>query len=148
MIWSWWPNVGFEPRYGGDIAAGAFRIANFLAYTAKLSITKSALETVHQGIRILEDSPNATLMYNDAAELLKNCTTDFEEGWYSIAVAKLNKAHRIIERLTIETKPFETIQRLKSLNQIETGAIVTLAIILASIMAHWLRRLVHTHGKV
>jgi hypothetical protein len=150
MIWSWWPNVGFEPRYGGDVAAGAFAIANFLAYGENMSAIKSELETIQQRIRTLgpEDSPKVMLTYANELELLKNCTIDFEDGWYSIAVAKLNQAEKIIEQLTAELKTLSSIQSLKSLNQIETASIVALFMIFVTVTSYLLRKLTPTHhGK-
>ncbi len=138
MIWSWWPNLGFEPRYGADIAFGAFSIANFLSYRENVSRVRSELEQMHHAIHMLgaDDSLNFKL-YNNAQELFKNCRNDFRDGWYSIAAAKLGRVERIINLFLEQTKPLMTIHELITLNQITT---VTIAAIVIISTAYILRR--------
>jgi hypothetical protein len=131
MIWSWWPNLGFEPRYGADIAFGAFSIANFLSYRENVSRVRSELELMRHEIHTLgaDDSLNFKLSYNNAQELFKNCRIDFEDGWYSIAAAKLGKVEKIINLSLEQAKPLMAIHELTTLNQIAAVTIATLAII-------------------
>jgi len=136
MIWSWWPNPGFEPRYGADIAFGAFAIANFLSYRENVSRVRSELKLIQHEIHTLspDTSLNLELRYNIAQELFKNCESDFEDGWYSIATAKLDKVQKIINLLLEQAKPLMTIHELMILNQIAAVTIATLVTVLAAYM--------------
>ena len=131
MIWSWWPNIGFEPRYGADIAFGAFSIANFLSYRENVSRVRSELALMQHEIHTLgaDDSLNFKLSYKNAQEIFKNCRIDFEDGWYSIAAAKLGKVEKIINLSLEQAKPLMTMHELTTLNQIAALTIATLAII-------------------
>lgn len=94
MVWSWWPSVGFEPRYGGDIAFGAFAIGNYLAFANKLQSLQTILREIE---KLTSNQPlglprDLTASYNQAQQLVKEAQRNFSEGWYSTAVAKINEA--------------------------------------------------------
>ena len=133
MIWSWYPNLGFEPRYGADIAFGAFAIANYLSYHENTFRVRSELDLVRHGIQTLwaDDSFNLRTRYNIARELFKNSGMDFRDGWYSIADAELGKAEKILSLLLEELKPLVIAQELK---------IVVLVVTLAVIAVYLLKR--------
>jgi hypothetical protein len=142
MIWSWWPNAGFEPRYGGDVAFGAFAIANFLAYTENISAARSKLALLQQQIQaIAPEAPSSlTLQYIGAKQLLENCTTDFEDAWYSIATAKLRNVERITNSLLTELISLGAIADLKRTNQIATITILSLIVALTGVIAYLSRK--------
>jgi len=145
MIWSWWPNVGFEPRYGGDIASGAFPIAAFLAYRENAPETESAFLNVQRIIRTqrLEDSPNITRTLTDANELLKTSKSEFDDGYYTIAVVKLRSVGEMIKKLNPVVKILQEMRALRNLIEILIASIVGIATIF-TICTIYLRRLTHT----
>ena len=91
MLWSWWPSLGFEPRYGGDIAFGAFAIGNYLRYNETLQSSQSMLNEIGESTRdqTLGVPTNITDSYNRAQQLVREAEDNFAEGWYSTAMSKL-----------------------------------------------------------
>ena len=99
MIWSWWPNLGFEPRYGGDIAFGAFTMGSYLTYpnrvtTALLEIRKIEEMTNNQTSNL---PANVTTSIASARDLVNDAVRDFSTGWYPIAVAELENATKLAD---------------------------------------------------
>jgi hypothetical protein len=94
MVWSWWPSIGFEPRYGGDIAFGAFATDGYLTFNATL---RNAVQILAQTDAMTGNNPstlpgNATAMYNQAQTLVASATQNFNLGWYSLAQAQAEEA--------------------------------------------------------
>jgi hypothetical protein len=94
MIWSWWPGVGFEPRYGGDIAIGAFAISDFLAFNDSITETQSMVNNLEQltGNGTKQEPVNITTAYDQAVRLLSSAQENYEEGWYAVARSQLQDA--------------------------------------------------------
>jgi hypothetical protein len=94
MIWSWWPSIGFEPRYGGDMAFGAFAIGSYLAFIDKLQNVQPILSEIERSIsdKTLGLPENITASYNQVKELVSEAMRNFSQGWYSVAVAEINEA--------------------------------------------------------
>jgi hypothetical protein len=94
MIWSWWPSLGFEPRYGGDIAFGAFAADGYLTYNATLN---RATQTLAEIVELTENNTNSlpgntTSAYDRAKALVAAAAQDFNLGWYSLARAQADHA--------------------------------------------------------
>jgi len=94
MIWSWWPGLGFEPRYGGDIAIGAFAISNFLTFNDSITEAKTMVNNLDQltGNGTIQEPGNITSAYGQALRLLDSAQENFEEGCYSVANSQLQDA--------------------------------------------------------
>jgi hypothetical protein len=148
MIWSWWPNVGFEPRYGGDIASGAFSIANFLAYRENAPATELTFENTQRIIRTqhLEDSSNVTRTLTDASELLRSSKSEFDDGYYTIAVAKLRSVDKMIKKLNPVLKILQDMRAMRNLIEIMAASIVAIAAIFTTYIVH-LKKLIHTRAS-
>ncbi len=139
MVWSWWPNVGFEPRYGGDIAFGAFAIANFLTFKNKLDQTQTFLREVEQltGNETIWLPRSIAESYNQAQALIKGALGNFNEGWYSIAVAQVSDA------LNFANDAFRNLRILVpyvQIGKISVGVIVTLLVLLLVVNIYWHHR--------
>jgi hypothetical protein len=94
MVWSWWPDLGFEPRYGGDIAFGAFTIGNYLAFDEKFQSLQASLMEIE---RLTSDQTlglpkNITTSYQQAKQLASDAERNFNESWYSAAIAEVGDA--------------------------------------------------------
>lgn len=135
MMWSWWPDVGFEPRYGGDVASGAFAIANFLTYRDRLDRTQSILmETKQLRAKVSRpDTENLTASFKRTQELLREAGRHFDDGWYSVAVAKVEDAAKLLDDVMKELKArLPTAELRNKLEQNETilkGVIATLVLL-------------------
>lgn len=117
MIWSWWPDIGFEPRYGGDVAAGFFAMAWYLKGPEDLEMADGALEDLEEAVansylvkehaKILE----STRMENE------NAHREFQNGWYSIASLMSKSSAEKIE------SAIETINRESERARIEDAMV-------------------------
>ena len=99
MVWSWWPNLGFEPRYGGDIAYGAFAIGNYLTFDEKLQSLQANLMEIE---RLTSDQTlglpkNITTSYQQAKQLASDAERNFNESWYSAAMAEVSEASALAQ---------------------------------------------------
>ena len=94
MIWSWWPDLGFEPRYGGDIAFGAFTIGNYLTFDEKFQSLQASLMQIEQltSDQTLGLPKNATTSYQQAEQLASDADRNFNDSWYSAAMAEVDNA--------------------------------------------------------
>ena len=105
MVWSWWPDLGFEPRYGGDIAYGAFTIGNYLTFDEKLQSLQANLMEIE---RLTSDQTlglpkNITMSYQRAMYLASEAQRNFNESWYSAAIGEVGEASALAQ---------ETLQEL------------------------------------
>jgi hypothetical protein len=99
MVWSWWPDLGFEPRYGGDLAFGEFSVANYLFFNNELDSVHSTLSQIEQLIsdQSLSLPANVSTSYHKAQKQLVVAEQDFNETWYSAAIARLRSASNLAE---------------------------------------------------
>jgi len=108
MIWSWWPDIGFEPRYGGDVAAGFFTMAWYLKGLEDLKIADVALADLEQAVMNSYLADEHMKFLNSIQIENENTHREFQEGWYSVAssMAK-NSVERIestMERISLESE--------------------------------------------
>lgn len=140
MVWSWWPNIGFEPRYGGDIAFGAFAIDSYLTFNATSYEAAQILEQIDQitGNDTTSLPQNITASYNEAAKLVAAAQENFNLGWYTVARGQINDA------LTFANAALSELQPLIPLRQNNSTLLTLLAaaavIILISNL-YWYKRL-------
>jgi hypothetical protein len=138
MIWSWWPGLGFEPRYGGDVAIGAFAISNFLAFKENLTEAEVTLKEIEQltGNSTTEQPANITLAYNQAIKLVSAAKENFEEGWYAVANSQLEDA---LSYASIALKDLNIIIPLQGTNYtlLNIAAILLVALFISN--AYWYR---------
>ncbi len=111
MIWGSWPDVGFEPRYGGDVAAGFYALATYqeakdLVGRAEASILQLKGLGVDSGSNPFPSVMRASI---EATRLLDQAKEEFSYGWYSpsskLAKEAINKADEALaemKRLTSE----------------------------------------------
>ena len=85
MIWSWWPDIGFEPRYGGDVAAGFFTMAWYLKGLEDLEIADEALADLEQAVMNSSLADEHMKFLNSIQMKNENTHREFQEGWYSVA---------------------------------------------------------------
>ena len=99
MIWSWWPNLGFEPRYGGDIAFGAFSIGNYLTFKEELDNLKPVLNEISEltSDQTLGLPENFTTSYHQAEQIVATAELDFNTSWYTAAIAELREASTLAQ---------------------------------------------------
>jgi len=143
MIWSWWPDVGFEPRYGGDIAFGAFAIANYLTYQGEFMITRSDISKIQEltNNQTAYLPLNITASYLSARTLLNDAERDYSDGWYCAAVAKLSNATALADYTLNGLAVLTQMNSLRTTNQIETAIVVVLVIIIVASNTYWYHRL-------
>jgi len=152
MIWGWWPDVGFEPRYGGDVAFGAFAIANFLTYKDRLDRTQAILrETEQLKANVGQvDTEKFAAYFKRAQELLREAGGHFDESWYSVAVAKVDDAAMFLDDALKELKAYLPVAELRNkLEKTETvlkGAILIL-VLLVILSVYWHRELSRLSGE-
>jgi len=149
MIWSWWPGLGFEPRYGGDIAIGAFAISNFLAFNESLTETQATLQNIEQltGNRTTEQPENITLAYNQAINLVNAAKENFEEGWYAVANSQLEDA---LSYASMALKDLNILIPLQQTNYtlLNIAAILLVALLVSNVYWYQRTRRIVRHGSV
>jgi len=139
MIWSWWPSVGFEPRYGGDIAFGQFSIANYLRYNESIEESRTLIHDLSQEANSTSTLPqNLTLSIAEDEQLLKEAIQDYNDGWFPIANAKLEQASKLVRNLIDIVSPLTEAARVES--QL-TITIVILTGIIIGTNYYWYNRL-------
>jgi hypothetical protein len=143
MVWSWWPGVGFEPRYGGDIAFGAFAIDSFLTFNNKLDEATEILNEIKQltGNQTTTLPENITTWYNQATELLTAAKANFELGWYTVAKAQIDDASTDAKTAL---NNLESIIPLRQTNQILLGLVAIILMLLVLSNLYWYRTLRRT----
>ena len=142
MIWSWWPNIGFEPRYGGDIAFGQFSIANYMEYNDAVNLTRTLLHDLSQLANNTQSLPHSlTLSIAKDEELLEQATQNYNDGWFPIAAAKLEQATSLAKNLTIILAPFNEASNLTRLQGQLTILSITVSALLVGTNFYWYKRL-------
>jgi hypothetical protein len=141
MIWSWWPSIGFEPRYGGDIALGEFAIASYVKYNEQIAGTRILLQKLVQLTKNGQDLPeNLTLSIAENQKLLEDAVKDFNDGWFSIASAKLDHASSLVHNLEEALGLFTETMKYKLLQQQLLISFVVVSALLAVTNVYWLKR--------
>ena len=107
MAWSWWPNIGFEPRYGGDIAFGAFAIDSYLTFNTSSYEAAQALAQFDQmtGNNTTSLPQNITSSYDQAVKLAAAAQENFDLGWYTVAKGQINDALTYVNAALSELQP-------------------------------------------
>jgi hypothetical protein len=139
MIWSWWPDLGFEPRYGGDIAIGAFAISNFLTFNERLMEARNLLTEIEQLTenRTMEQPENITQAYNQAVQLVSAGEGNFEAGWYSVANSQVEDA---LSQARTAIRDLNIIIPLERFNWIILGLVSILLVALLVSNVYWYQR--------
>jgi hypothetical protein len=140
MIWSWWPNVGFEPRYGGDIAFGAFAIDGYMTFNATFRRATQILREIETltGNDTSSLSENATAMYDEAETLATAAAENFKLGWYPLASSQVQAA---VAHAETALNSVELIMPLRQTNQILLGTVAVAFALLILSNVYWHRRL-------
>jgi hypothetical protein len=143
MVWSWWPSIGFEPRYGGDIAFGAFATDGYLTFNATFRRAMQTLAEIDEltGYNTNLLPGNATATYDQARMLVAAAAQNFKLGWYSLARAQADDAVALgaiaLSYTQIAIPPAQNKNVLLGI----LG--VTVALLIASNL-YWYRRVKHT----
>ncbi len=143
MIWGWWPSVGFEPRYGGDIAFGTFAIANYLSFNNSLMRLEPMLGEINQltsdaSLGIPANIKSSSMRIR---QLVIEAQRNFNASWYTPATSQIDEASGLAQ---------ETIKELGMLVpilQTNRNILLTLATIIAvfaAIDAYVLYKLKHS----
>jgi len=146
MIWSWWPDVGFEPRYGGDVAFGAFAMAYFLDYGNKMGRSQSILDELEQLMRNRaagQDIAEEIMMsLMQTRELLKEASRHFDDGWYSVATEKIENASKLTQESIRKLKTHISLDEIRTLEQMENVVKTTIGILVLFMVlgVYWYRR--------
>ncbi|HYW00236.1 MAG TPA: hypothetical protein VE862_02130, partial [Candidatus Acidoferrum sp.] len=131
MIWSHWPDVGFEPRYGGDIAFGAFSVAGYQEYYNTTAETQSLLNQINQlasgGMTLPE---NVSISYGQAQSFLSDAEHEFQDGWYALAAAKAVNASISANSAWVGLQEFIPVSTANRVSEMERLALVGVVIIL------------------
>ena len=77
MMWSWWPDLGFEPRYGGDVARGYFDMANYLQAS---DLIRASAEERNSIKSILAQAPGFGSQIKEATGLLADADSYYGKG--------------------------------------------------------------------
>ena len=140
MVWSWWPSLGFEPRYGGDIAAGAFAVDSFLTFTAQSYDEKQILEEVNQSIGTDTSGmpENVTSAYNQAVRLTTMAELNFNLGWYTVAKSQITDALTYAKEVLNDLQP---LIPLRQANRVLLTLVVVLSFLFVLSNFYWHRKL-------
>ena len=144
MIWSWWPDLGFEPRYGGDIAFGAYATDGYLSFNATFDNTNQILNEIEN---LAESNAawlpqNVTASRSQALELMTDANESFSSGWYSIANAQAKEA---LSHAEAALNYVELMIPVRQSNEfLLVGVAITLALLIFS-NAYWYKKSKQPH---
>ena len=143
MIWSWWPDLGFEPRYGGDIAFGAFAMGTYLAYPDKLAVARSNIHKIEEltNNQTSYFPANVTSSLSSARNSLNDAMRDFATGWYPIAVAELDNVTSLTRYVLKELSIVIPLDNSKTTVQFLTAVLVVVVIFTVTINVYWYRKI-------
>ena len=148
MVWGWWPNVGFEPRYGGDIAFGAFATDGYLTFNDRFFEATQLLQEINRvtGNKTTGLPENVRASYDQALKLITAASQNFNLGWYTIATAQVGEALGNFETVL---KMTQLIVPLRQRNEILLGIITVALVVLVLVNAYWLSKVKRvTKGSV
>jgi hypothetical protein len=147
MIWSWWPSIGFEPRYGGDIAFGEFAIGSYVEYNKRVAAARMLVQEITQWANSTQGLPeNLTLSIAEDQNLLEDAVKNFNDGWFSIASAKLDHASSLAQNLEEALGSFtETSKRIRLEQQLTISLVVVSALLVVT-NVYWLKRVKSSGG--
>jgi len=140
MVWSWWPTIGFEPRYGGDIAFGAFATDGYLTFNATLRRATQNLAEIDllTGNNTNLLPKNTTTIYDQARALVAAAAQNFNLGWYSLARAQANDAIELAElALSYTQVAIPSAQN----NDALFGILAVTMVVLVASNLYWYRKL-------
>ena len=112
MIWSHWPDPGFEPRYGGDIAFGAFSIADYQEYYNITAENQLSLGQINQLLGGMTLPENIRSSYEQAQIYQNEAEHEFHEGWYALAAAKATNASTLANSVLVGVEEFLPTSRI------------------------------------
>jgi hypothetical protein len=140
MAWSWWPNIGFEPRYGGDIAFGAFAIDSYLTFNTSSYEASQALAQFDQmtGNNTTSLPQNITSSYDQAVKLAAAAQENFDLGWYTVAKGQINDALTYVNAALSELQP---LIPLREQNTTLLALFATAVVIILVSNLYWYKRL-------
>lgn len=133
MIWSWWPDVGFEPRYGSDVAQGFFSIAGY-HNASETSIAYEKLRNTYERSSAGKRLPREIeVLVSEAAAARRNATTEFTKGWYAHSIVYGRKAASLMDealRLLKGYAPFEeTVNQITFIRNLVVGLVLATVIL-------------------
>lgn len=101
MTWSWWPDLGFEPRYGGDVARGYFDMANYLKVQESMANLNSERSTIKDAIsqasRFRSEFRNSLHLLQQADSQYGQAIADMQQGRWELSAEKFNSAKTIAD---------------------------------------------------
>lgn len=149
MIWSWWPSVGFEPRYGGDIAMGAFAIGNYLQFINELQNLQPILVQIEQltSDETLGLPKNLTASQAQVQELVIEAERNFNASWYSAAVSDLREASALAQATLSELGIVVPILQQNRVARISLEVIAIILVATGSLVVYLLYRLRASSGR-
>jgi len=148
MIWSHWPDLGFEPRYGGDIAFGAFSLAGYQEYYNTTAQTQQLLNQINQlvvgGMTLPE---NVSVSYQQAQSSLNDAEHEFQDGWYALAAAKASNASISANSAWIGLEVFIPVSNSNRVWEMERLALVGVVAILIVSNLYLFRKIKRLQGS-
>src|SRR5208282_3436392 len=148
MIWSRWPDVGFEPRYGGDIAFGAFSLAGYQEFYNTTAQTQSLLNQINQlvagGITLPE---NVSISYEHAQSFLNDAEHEFQDGWYALAASKAGNASICAISAWVGLEEFIPVSNSNRVSEMERLALVGVMVILIVSNLYLFRKVKRLQGS-
>jgi hypothetical protein len=139
MTWSWWPSVGFEPRYGGDIAFGAFAVDGYLTFNATLQMAVQSLAEIRgmTGNDTTALPENITTAYNQAVVSVATSAQNFNLGWFALARAQANDALALTKTVL---NYIEATLPLRQTNQLLLTLVAVALVVIIVSNFYWYRR--------
>jgi hypothetical protein len=148
MIWSHWPDLGFEPRYGGDIAFGAFSLAGYQEYYNVTAQTQSLLNQINQlvagGMTLPE---NVSMSYQQAQFFLSDAGREFQDGWYALAAARASNASLFANSAWVGLEAFIPVSNSNRVWEMERLALVGVIVILVVSNLYLFRKVKRVRGS-
>ena len=143
LIWSWWPSLGFEPRYGGDIAFGAFTMGSYLVYPNRLTAARLDIRKIEEMTNNqTSDLPvEVTASIVSARGLLNDAVRDFSTGWYPIAVAELENATKLADYALKELSVLTPLNNLTTTVRYLSALLLVFVVLTIAISMYSYRRI-------
>ncbi len=95
MVWSWWPSVGFEPRYGSDVADGLFTISDYYNASQATVLYERMRSELSSEMLLPTDLQD---LLAESSRLRESAITEFKRGWYLPSAVKFRNAIGLLEQ--------------------------------------------------
>lgn len=125
LLWAWWPSLGFEPRYGGDVALGLFTFGFYDLIKSRIDATEKEVMSLTFTVSAIN---NLTKSETQLAAKLSRAQSLLDEAHSLMQFSQMGLAYRrIIEAGELSLMVKEGARSKAILELEKTSSLIDLA---------------------